>query len=99
MEVEREFLDAMAVIIQSGYYLEQSDFMELIRILNVSGQTTHVNERAMIFEFFNMAAELLEFDVKLLSRVLSEPWEREAQMFGPILSSSYTCRKESQSPP
>ena len=94
MEVEREFLDALAVIVQSGYYLEQNDFMELIRILNVPAQTSHVNERAMIFEFFNFAAELLEFDVKLLSRFLSEPWEREARMFGPILSSSYTCRRE-----
>lgn len=27
MEVEREFLDAFAVIIESGYYLEQSDFL------------------------------------------------------------------------
>ena len=73
--------------------------MELIRILNVPAQTSHVNERAMIFEFFNLAAELLEFDVKLLSQFLSEPWEREARMFGPILSSSYTCRKEEQSQP
>jgi len=27
LEVEREFLDAFAIIIESGYYLEQDDYM------------------------------------------------------------------------
>ena len=35
MEVEREFLDAFAVIIESGYYLDQADFLELLKILKV----------------------------------------------------------------
>ena len=36
--------------------------------------------RAKLFEFFALAAELLEFDVKLLEEVLTEPWNLEAEM-------------------
>ena len=36
MEVEREFLDAFSVIVSSGYFIEQEDFLNLISILNVS---------------------------------------------------------------
>ena len=55
-EVEREFLDAFSVILQSGYYLEQDDFIQLLKISDVHAQATHVVDRAKIFEFFNYAA-------------------------------------------
>ena len=77
LEVERAFLDAFSVIIQSGYFLEQDDFIELIRILDVSSQPSHVVERAKVLEFFEMAAELCDFDVELVTKLLSEPWQRE----------------------
>lgn len=32
-EVEREFLDALGIIVQSGYYLDQVDFFDLLEIL------------------------------------------------------------------
>ena len=78
MEVEREFLDAFSVIVSSGYFIEQEDFLNLISILNVSHQSDHVVERAKLLEFFQYAAELLNFDVTLVSNFLSAPWEQEA---------------------
>ncbi len=30
MEVERAFLDALSIVVQSGYFLEEQDFMSLI---------------------------------------------------------------------
>lgn len=36
MEVEREFLDVLSIIVSSGYFLEQDDFLNLIEILQVS---------------------------------------------------------------
>ena len=36
--------------------------------------------RAKLFEFFSLAAELLEFDAALLEEVLTEPWNLEAEM-------------------
>lgn len=36
MEVERAFMDAFSVIITSGYFLEQNDFLELLNSLRVS---------------------------------------------------------------
>ena len=76
MEVEREFLDAFQVIIQSGYFLEQDDFLELINILDVPSQPTHKVEKAKVLEFFQLAAELCQFDVDLVTRILTEPWQR-----------------------
>ena len=53
MEVEREFMDAFSVIVQSGYFIDQDDFIELIKIMDVAGQAGYVIERAKIFEFFS----------------------------------------------
>ena len=36
MEVEREFMDAFSVVISSGYYIEEEDFYNLLKILKVS---------------------------------------------------------------
>ena len=77
-DVEREFLDAFAVIIESGYYLDQADFLELLQILQVQHQTELTGDRIKIFEFFSKTAELLEFDVELIKKLLSEPWEMQA---------------------
>lgn len=79
-EVEREFLDALGLILQSGYYLEQADFFDLLEILQVQSHTALVHGRAKLYEFFQLAAELLEFDVSLLEEVLTEPWNLEAEM-------------------
>lgn len=70
MEVEREFMDALSVIISSDYYLEEDDFIKLIKSLKVSEQSTHAVERAKLLEFFIQAGELLEFNTELISRVL-----------------------------
>ena len=78
MEVEREFLDAFAVIIESGYYLDQADFLELLKILKVEHQTELTGDRIKIYEFFSKTAELLEFDVDLIKKLLQEPWEKQA---------------------
>ena len=79
-EVEREFLDALGIIVQSGYYLDQADFFDLLDILQVSSHTALVHGRAKLYEFFQLAAEVLEFDVPLLEEVLTEPWNIEAEM-------------------
>ena len=94
MEVEREFLDAFSIIIQSGYFLEQDDFLELIKILDVPNQPTHKVERAKVLELFQLAAELCEFDVELVTKILTEPWEREAEEMTQILSKGYIFQKE-----
>ena len=78
MEVEREFLDALSVVVSSGYYLDQDDFISLLRILRTSEQSEHVVERAKLHEFITLAADLLGFDVDLISEMLTEPWEHEA---------------------
>lgn len=70
MEVEREFLDAFAVIIESGYYLEQADFIELLMILEVQHQTEVTGDRIKIFEFFSKAAEMLNFEVDVVKSLL-----------------------------
>ena len=79
-EVERAFLDALGIIVQSGYFLEEADFFDLLTMLQVQEHTTLVHGRAKLFEFFALAAELLEFDVPLLEEVLTEPWNLEAEM-------------------
>ena len=78
--MERSFLDALGIIVQSGYYLEQRDFFDLLDILQVQDHTPLVHGRAKLFEFFSLAAELLEFDAALLEEVLTEPWNLEAEM-------------------
>ena len=70
LEVEREFLDAFALIVESGYYIEQEDFLELIKLLKVHHQTELTGERIKIFEFFTRAAELLDFDVEMVKDLL-----------------------------
>lgn len=42
MEVERAFMDALSIVVQSGYFLEEQDFMSLIQSLRVSDQSQHV---------------------------------------------------------
>ena len=63
-EVERAFLDVLGLIVQSGYYLEEHDFFELLEILGVQDYTSQVHGRAQLFEFFSYTANLLEFDVE-----------------------------------
>ena len=77
MEVEREFMDAFSIIVTSGYFLEQEDFLNLVSLLQVSYQSEHVVERAKLLEFFQLAAELLNFDTCLVNDYLSAPWEEE----------------------
>lgn len=77
MEVERELLDALSVIISSGYFLEQDDFIDLIKLLRASDQTDHAVERAKLYEFVLYAAKLFEFDFELIKSILTESWERE----------------------
>ena len=79
-EVERAFLDALGLITQSGYFLEQNDFFELLQILGVTEYTTQVHGRAQIFEFFSYAANLLEFDVQATENFITSPWNLEAEM-------------------
>ena len=43
--------------------------------MDVQGQANFEYERVKIFEFFGKAAELLGFDVELIGRILTEPWE------------------------
>ena len=81
MEVEREFLEAFSVIIQSSYFIEEEDFMALIGTLNVSYQSDHVVERARLLEFFTTAADLLGFDKKKVGDIIQDPWNREAQCY------------------
>ena len=65
MEVEREFMDAFSVVISSGYFLEQEDFYNLLRMLKVSQASEYAVERAKLLEFFTQAAEIFEFDQKV----------------------------------
>ena len=61
----------------------------MIQILDVPNQPTHKVERAKVLEFFQLAAELCDFDVKIVTDILSEPWEREAHEMNEILSKGY----------
>ena len=45
-EVERAFLDIHGLIVQSGYFLEQHDFFDLLEILGVQDYTSQVHGRA-----------------------------------------------------
>ena len=65
-EVEREFLDAISVILCSGYYLTEQDFIELIQLLDVRNAQEHTFGRAKLFEFFLKAAKEFSFDEKLI---------------------------------
>ena len=79
-EVERAFLDIHGLIVQSGYFLEQHDFFDLLEILGVQDYTSQVHGRAQLFEFFSYAAHLLEFDVEATEHYLTAPWNMEAEM-------------------
>lgn len=48
-EVEREFLDAFSVILESGYFMAEEDFFELVAILDVKNQPVSVGDRIKIF--------------------------------------------------
>ena len=96
-EVERAFLDVLGLIVQSGYFLEQHDFFELLEILGVQDYTSQVHGRAQLFEFFSYTANLLEFDVEQTENYLTGPWNLEAEMMSVMeMEESQGCRSPSQ---
>ena len=80
-------MDAFSVVIESGYFLEEADFYELLDILQVNARCDHAVERAKVLEFFTEAAELLGFDAKAVSATLTEPWELEAADYNAAIES------------
>ena len=94
MEVEREFLDAFSVIIESGYYMEQEDFLELLDMLEVSAQPAHVVEKAKVLDFFALASDLLGYDTEKVRQKLTDPWEKSAIEQQIIESKGYIFQKD-----
>ena len=84
-------MDVLALITQSGYFLEQNDFFELLEILGVTDYTSQVHGRAQIFEFFSYAAKLLEFNVEDTENYLTTPWNLEAEMMSVMEMEESQC--------
>ena len=47
-----------------------------------------------MLEFFQLAAELCEFDAELVTQIVSEPWDREAHDMKEILSKGYIFKND-----
>lgn len=96
-EVEREFLDAISVILCSGYYLAEQDFIELIQLLDVRNAQEHTFGRAKLLQFFLTAAKEFQFDEKLVQKQLSEPWTEEFSRL--LLATGYDSQYSLSIPP
>ena len=66
------------MIISSGYFVEEEDFLSLVRTLQVAHCSDHIVERANLLEFFTLAAQLFSFSSKKVSDILTGIWEHQA---------------------
>lgn len=76
----REFMDAIRLILQSGYFIEQADFIELVSMIDVQEKAKTGAKKLKVYAFFSQAAELFRFDVKAVQQAFDRVWnENEPQ--------------------
>lgn len=68
-EVERQFLDALRIIIQCGYVLERKDFLDILEFINIHEYRDHISHD-QVKKFFRVASSELGFEQSLIDIVL-----------------------------
>ncbi len=67
-------MDAFRIIIQSGYFMQEQDFIELLEILKVADQAKTREQKVKIFTFYTFAASQLNFNSEKVKEILAENW-------------------------
>ena len=72
-------MDALKIMFESGYTLNQSDFFELIDVLEVQQSVSSVYQLEKVTAFLMSAARLFGFDEIQTSKRLTEDWFDEGR--------------------
>lgn len=73
-ECERQFLDAFKAMVESGYVLSQTDFLELLELLKVKTQIASLHQLEKTTAFFVVAAKLLGFSASDVIAKVADGW-------------------------
>lgn len=72
-EKEREFMDALRLIIQNGYELKQPDFLDILRFIKFYEMVYfEIDEQDSVIHFLKEAARLLEFTPSVVDEAIDE---------------------------
>lgn len=72
-EKEREFFDALRLIIQNGYQLQQNDFLDILRFIKLQELAVFDSKQQVaVINFLKEAAKLLEFEASIVDVAVRE---------------------------
>lgn len=71
-ECEREFMDTLKIIVESGYSLCEKDFFQLLDVLEIENRVQSVFQLEQTTAFFMSAARELKFDEVKVAEKLTQ---------------------------